>query len=99
MSRVPGPMTTKPLSGQLASRPLRFSVRLCADAVPAETREILWNEVAVDEHLPRIAYVYMVLTQGLLHDTYLLGENASGTCPEYWTRGSFWTTALSLETA
>jgi glycine reductase len=54
---------------------------LCVDTVPEETREILWNEVAVDEHLPRIAYVCMVLTQGLLHDTYLLGENASGILP------------------
>ena len=58
-----------------------FLGEVCADAAPAETQEILWNEVAVDEHLPRIAYVYMVLTQGLLHDTYLLGENAAGTVP------------------
>ena len=46
-----------------------------------ETQEILWNEVAVDEHLPWIAYVYMVLTQGLLHDTYLLGVERAGTVP------------------
>jgi len=32
--------------------------------------------------LPRLAYVYMVLTQGLLHDTWFLGRNAREGLPE-----------------
>ncbi len=31
--------------------------------------------------LPRVAYLYMLLSQGLLHDTYVLGENAQGGLP------------------
>jgi glycine reductase complex component B subunit alpha and beta len=32
--------------------------------------------------LPRVAYIYMVLTQGLLHDTYVHGRNAREGLPE-----------------
>ncbi len=36
---------------------------------------------AVPSSLPRIAYVYMLLSQGLLHDTYVLGKNAKQGLP------------------
>ena len=32
-------------------------------------------------HLPRVAYLYPLLSQGLLHDTYVLGENANAGLP------------------
>ncbi|MDH5524346.1 MAG: glycine/sarcosine/betaine reductase component B subunit [Desulfobulbaceae bacterium] len=31
--------------------------------------------------LPRVVYVYMLLTQGLLHDTYVFGKNANSGLP------------------
>ncbi len=37
-------------------------------------------DVLPDE-LPRVAYVYMLLSQGLLHDTYVLGQNAMAGLP------------------
>lgn len=37
----------------------------------------------VDQLLPRIAYVYPLLTQGLLHDSYLWGKNADDGLPRY----------------
>lgn len=40
---------------------------LAPDSLPAE--------------LPRVAYVYMLLSQGLLHDTYVLGQNAKAGLP------------------
>ncbi len=43
---------------------------------PDETESVDWSDAPLDDQLPRIAYVYMVLSQGLLHDTYVLGENA-----------------------
>lgn len=48
----------------------------CLDATPDQTEEVVWDEVTSDPSLPRIAYVYIVLSQGLLHDTYVLGRNA-----------------------
>jgi glycine reductase len=53
------------------------------------TREVLADEVeaVADElspanaALPRVAYVYMVLSQGLLHDTYVLGRDAKQGLP------------------
>jgi glycine reductase len=48
----------------------------CLDAAPDQTEEVLWDEVTCDPVLPRIAYVHIVLSQGLLHDTYVLGRNA-----------------------
>jgi glycine reductase len=53
------------------------SAELAAD----RTDEILWNESSIDSGLPRIAYVDMVLSQGLLHDTYVLGRNATAALP------------------
>ena len=35
----------------------------------------------VSESLPKIAYVYMLLSQGLLHDTYVFGRNAKEGLP------------------
>jgi glycine reductase len=34
------------------------------------------KESSVAPDLPRVAYIYMLLSQGLLHDTYVLGRNA-----------------------
>jgi glycine reductase len=53
----------------------------CIDATPDRTEEMLWDEVTCDPRLPRIAYVYIVLSQGLLHDTYVLGRNAQEGLP------------------
>ncbi|WP_319547809.1 glycine/sarcosine/betaine reductase component B subunit [Desulfogranum marinum] len=39
------------------------------------------DPAAVPSSLPRIAYVYMLLSQGLLHDTYVLEENAKQGLP------------------
>ncbi len=52
---------------------------LGAPGIAAE--QVLWSEVDVDPSLPRIAYVLMALSQGLLHDTYVMGENASHNLP------------------
>ena len=53
------------------------SAQIAAD----RTDEILWNRRPVDSSLPRIAYVDMVLSQGLLHDTYVLGRDAKEGLP------------------
>ena len=53
----------------------------CLDAAPDQAEEVLWDEVTCDPALPRIAYVYIVLSQGLLHDTYVLGRNAKEGLP------------------
>lgn len=43
--------------------------------VAVETYEAV-ETAAVAASLPRVAYVYMLLSQGLLHDTYVCGRNA-----------------------
>ena len=48
---------------------------------PMRPKRSPWDEVSVDSGLPRIAYVDMVLSQGLLHDTYVLGKNAKDGLP------------------
>jgi sarcosine reductase len=50
-----------------------------ADVDRVETLE--WDERKSDSGLPRIAYVDMVLSQGLLHDTWVLGRNAGNVLP------------------
>lgn len=50
----------------------------CSGLEPDET-ETFNNWPA--EGLPRIAYVYMLLSQGLLHDTYVEGVNAASGLP------------------
>lgn len=54
--------------------------RAAADAEP-DTVERFANDPETARGLPRIAYVYMMLTQGLLHDTWLLGRNAREVLP------------------
>jgi len=49
----------------------------CSKASPDRVDEVLWQELDRASPLRRIAYVYLVLSQGLLHDTYVLGQNAS----------------------
>jgi sarcosine reductase len=57
-------------------------VAKCAvGAPPDERREIEWDNAGVDRALPRLVYVYMVLSQGLLHDTYVMGRNAAEGLP------------------
>lgn len=40
------------------------------------------EDSTVSPDLPRVVYVYMVLSQGLLHDTYVLGRNAKEGLPQ-----------------
>lgn len=51
------------------------------DGPPDETEVVSWSESPVDDNLPRVVYVYMVLSQGLLHDTYVLGQDAKQGLP------------------
>ena len=53
-----------------------YLCRICAATAPDRSETVLWDERTVDPDLPRIAYVCMVLSQGLLHDTWVLGRNA-----------------------
>jgi glycine reductase len=53
-----------------------FVARSCVDARPGQIESLQWEDIPAGSELPRIAYVYMVLSQGLLHDTYVLGQNA-----------------------
>jgi len=51
------------------------------DSQPDETVRVEWNPLPAEGDLPRIAYVMMVLSQGLLHDTYVLGQDAMSNLP------------------
>lgn len=53
-----------------------FIARSCIDTEPDKIEDVLWEDHSGDPSLPRIAYVYLVLSQGLLHDNYVLGRNA-----------------------
>jgi sarcosine reductase len=53
----------------------------CAPAAPDESETIDRDELPTSAELPRIVYVDMVLTQGLLHDTYVLGRYAGDVLP------------------
>jgi len=53
----------------------------CRDAEADSVTEFLWHEVDAAPELPRIAYVDMILTQGLLHDSWVLGEYAGDVLP------------------
>lgn len=56
---------------------LRAAEILGACAAEAEPHEVESFELpALLPGLPRVAYVYMLLSQGLLHDTWVLGRNA-----------------------
>jgi len=45
-------------------------------SAPAAIEKVEWAPLPDKHGLPRIAYVYMVLSQGLLHDTFVMGRNA-----------------------
>ena len=62
-------------------RAAEYLASACAGLTPDHTEQVCWDEAAVDSALPRIAYVNMVLTQGLLHDTYILGRDAREVAP------------------
>lgn len=53
----------------------------CNEAKPDKSEEIALAALPPGHGLPRLAYVYMVLAQGLLHDTYVLGRNAMQCLP------------------
>jgi sarcosine reductase len=53
-----------------------FIARSCVEAEPDTVETVAWEASPADPDLPRIAYVYLVLSQGLLHDNYVLGRNA-----------------------
>ena len=54
---------------------------VCVGAAPERTETIARDALPADSGLPRIAYVYMVLSQGLLHDTYVFGRDAKAGLP------------------
>ncbi len=59
-----------------------YLARIAVDAEPDKVETISELEpTAVDQDLPRIAYVYLLLSQGLLHDTYVLGRHAKEGLP------------------
>lgn len=55
--------------------------RISVDAPPDRTDVVTWGDEDVAPELPRIAYVCMVLSQGLLHDTWVLGRDAKEGLP------------------
>jgi glycine reductase len=55
--------------------------KICVDHVADRSEQLFWNEKPIKSGLPRIVYVDMVLSQGLLHDTYVLGRNATEGLP------------------
>ena len=66
----------------------------CLEAVPDEIETVDWSETPCDPALPRIAYVYSVLSQGLLHDTYVWGRNATEGLPASIDPRSVFETAI-----
>jgi glycine reductase len=58
-----------------------YIARICAPSKPGRVEDLAWDELKPDSGLPRVAYVYMALSQGLLHDTYVLGETAKTGLP------------------
>jgi glycine reductase len=55
--------------------------RSCEESAPERRETFRWDEVSGDANLPRIAYLDMILTQGLLHDSWVLGEYAGDVLP------------------
>ena len=66
---------------EAGQRAAAYIAQTCLEATPDETEEILWDEVACAADLARLAYICIVLSQGLLHDTYVLGRNAQEGLP------------------
>jgi len=65
-----------------------FIARSCIDADPDVIEMVAWEPPhggpelpRIAPELPRIAYLYMVLSQGLLHDSYVFGRNAKDGLP------------------
>ncbi len=59
-----------------------FLAETARDLQPDETKTFIsLDSTAVSADLPRIAYIYMLLSQGLLHDTYVFGRNAKEGLP------------------
>ena len=68
-------------TADLFARSVSSEVPDCVDVID-------WQPVPVSNdgngiRLPKIAYVYLVLSQGLLHDTYVCGELASHGLPRF----------------
>jgi glycine reductase len=55
----------------------RVVARACEGVAPDQVETLDWDR-DVDAGLPRVAYVDMLLSQGLLHDSHLLGERITG---------------------
>jgi glycine reductase len=70
------PYTHEAVLRHAGLRAAEHIVGACVEAPPDHVEEILWDAVTARPELPRIAYVDMVLSQGLLHDTYVLDVNA-----------------------
>ena len=62
---------------------LRAAVHLgkACQGVTPDKIEIYELDPVFDTTLPRVAYVYSLLSEGLLHDTYLYGTNAKNILP------------------
>jgi len=41
----------------------------------------VWKKIAMHPTLPKVAYVYQIMSQGLLHDTYFYGKNSQKMLP------------------
>ena len=59
--------------------------RQALEAIPDQTTEYEYNSLAeqIKEHpeLPRVGYIYMLQSQGLMHDTYLYGVDVKKILP------------------
>lgn len=62
-------------------RAAAYIAAICASAAPERVEELRWETLASGGALPRIVYIYMLLSQGLLHDTYVEGMNARSGLP------------------
>jgi sarcosine reductase len=60
----------------------RFVATLCANCQPDTAEELEWDAPSAPAGRPRIVYVDVMLSQGLLHDTWVLGRNATAGLPQ-----------------
>jgi sarcosine reductase len=54
--------------------------KVCREVAPDEV-EVYELSAVTDSTLPRVAYVYLLLSEGLLHDTYVYGVDAKKILP------------------